>query len=547
MSLAKYLGLLDALSAAPDGAGGLSAAAPSDTIGWYQDFTAFHLEAFYRSLASKARKLATDGDSEVAALGADLADIVSKASGKPLSWFRECLGLRQEDLGELVGRELSALKEEVGGLFDSALAQDPGLAKTLVSLETSAEGSSSLSSEGLRASALGIYRRAVCDRARADRLGRTLPKGSLSAKAVSFLGEGRLPSQDRLQAIGAKRSLIAALKRFKVDDKLFLDGYFESLVPNYLRFKRRSRLWYDSAGESPAKVEGLEIDLLILSVLEPGSELARLEAREPGPAPRSRAVARHRYLVRNQILIDDASDFSPVQIKAMASLAHPATGSVSLTADLDLSTTAWGLRSVDQLEWALPRHSLTELSVNYRQSRRLGELADALSGSPRPRLIGSFHEDHGAPKPVFAKGIGKIGDQAKWLSERILEIRDRAGRLPSIGVIAPESAVFKIAGLLARILEPNGVKTAVLGSIPSAGGGGRIWVLTPAQARGLEFEGALLVDPPSGPYLKLAVTRAAAYLGVCLSGEPSPELASLMGSIQEDWAQPEVPLETLDI
>jgi hypothetical protein len=119
------------------------------------------------------------------------------------------------------------------------------------------------------------------------------------------------------------------------------------------------------------------------------------------------------------------------------------------------------------------------------------------------------------------------------------------GRLPSIAVIAPEKALSKLSGRLGRILEGSGVKTAILGSEPPAGSSGRVWVLAPSQARGLEFEGVLAVDPPPGPLLRLIATRAAAYFGVLFSADALPELATLVEA--GDWAQPEVPLETLDI
>ena len=545
LSLAESLGLLRHLAIVPDGQGGLAPAAALDSISWYKDFVAFHLESFYGALRRRAAALSENSNPEVASMGAALADIVGKAAGKPLPWFRESLSARQEALREMVKARATNLGRELKASFEALLAGDPLISEGLVALESPNPGT--MPDARLRRTAERIYKEAVLDYALVTRQRRVLPKESLAAKVIAFLGQGRLPAAPKLLALGTARSEANSLKRFKVDNRLFLDGYFETLVPSYLRFKRRDRLWYEAFGQAPSKVEGLELDVLILAVLEPGWELARLDLREPGAPPRSLAVARHRYLMRNQILVDDASDFSPIQLKAMASLAHPSTGAIALAADLTDSLTPWGLKNIDQLEWALPRHSLVELSVNFRQSRRLAELADALEGGALSRLTGSFHEDHGAPKPVLASNVGTVAAQAAWLGERVLEIRERAGGLASIGIIVPEAQVSAISGRLNRVLETSGVQALVLTPERGFGAPGQVHVLAAAQARGLEFEGVLLVDPPSGPETRLMMTRAAAYLGICLSGDVPPELEPARGRSVADWAQPEVPLETLDI
>jgi hypothetical protein len=538
--LAGYLGLLGSLTPVPDGEGGLSSAAVADTIGWHADFTAFHLDGFYRSLANRAAALAADRDSGIAELGADLAALLDKARGKPLPWFRESLEARREAIAELVEARSGALSRETREFFERLADSDESLVKGLITLESPGRPAAD---DRLRGAAYRLYRQAVSDQALALHRGRALPKGSRSAKVVAWLGEGRLPGPERLAALGADRAVTGALRRFKVDDPLFIDGYVDSLVPSYLRFKRRGRAWYDGAAAAPSRVEGLEIDLLLLAVLDPLWELARLEGQEP-QVPASRAAARHRRLTRLRVLVDEASDLSPVQLRILSRLANPATGSVTLAADLALSATPYGLRSLEQLEWALPRHELVELSVNYRQSRRLAELADSLAGGSRVRLSGNFHSDPGAPAPALVVNAGSRGAQARWLADRILEIRERSGRLPIIGVLAPEAATSPIYERLAKLLEPAGVPVSILGPDQPAARG--VVVLTPAAARGLEFEGALLVDPPAES-LYLAVTRAVSHLGLCLSGELPSALAGLRTVSVADWAQPEVPLETLDI
>jgi superfamily I DNA/RNA helicase len=87
-------------------------------------------------------------------------------------------------------------------------------------------------------------------------------------------------------------------------------------------------------------------------------------------------------------------------------------------------------------------------------------------------------------------------------------------RFPSAAVVAVPDQV----GSLHAHLQGRHVPTAPLGQPPTAG---RLSVLEPAQAKGLEFDAVVVVDPaaflaqPSGAgLLYIAMTRAVQHLSV---------------------------------
>ncbi|MDR2442492.1 MAG: hypothetical protein LBE31_03105 [Deltaproteobacteria bacterium] len=540
------------LNLVSQGEGKLSPAATADAIGWYNDFFAFHLKSFYRTLRLQANRLALLEDHEISSLGQTLVGLLDKAVSKPLGWFRQSLAPYQESIGELLEANNARFRQEIKSAFQKQTS-DPDFIRGLISLSsklTVAEDSS----DRYRSIAYRLYGQAVGDQALAIYKNRTLPKDSMSGKVAAWLGEGRMMTETTLKDLGFDRSISLALKRFRTDSKVFLNSFFGSILPNYLIFKRSNQLWYQHGAAAPDRVEGLEVDLLLLTFLETGSELIKAEHINPGSVAYNRPLSHHQWLLRNQILIDEASDFTPVQIKCMAALAHPNHGSVTIAADLTLGFNPHGLTTIEQIDWALPKNHLVELSVNYRQSRQLADLSDALSGTSKGRFTSHYFNNPG-PKPALAVKVGSLNDIALWLSDRIAEIRERTSDLPSIGVIVSDRDTTLLAEALTKALAPVKIKAVTAGIDLPPGRPGEISVLNFNQIRGLEFEAVFVVDRGAVPgrsvlntkTLYLAASRAVTYLGLCFGGDIPRDLENLKAYSAPDWAQPMVPLETLSL
>ncbi|MDR1658252.1 MAG: hypothetical protein LBT47_11990 [Deltaproteobacteria bacterium] len=551
---AEHFGLLgpNSLTLVKPGEGSLSPAAVKDTIGWYEDFSLFQQKSYNRYLKSQANRLAASSSPEVSSLGQSLFELLDKATGHSLGWVNQALAPYQETIGELIEEKSRRLREQIKNTF-AKQSGEPAFIRGLVSLSPQV-GERDQSVERFRSIAYRLFAQAVSDQAVAAAKGRLLPRESLSGKVVSWLGEGRLMSAELLKELGIEKLSSLALKRFQTDSKTYFNGYFGSIVPNYLIFKRVNQLWYRSGAIALNRVEGPEIDLLLLAFLEPGSEIIKANFLSKEPKSCNRSLSHHQYLLRNHVLVDEASDFTPVQLKNMVSLAHPIHGSVTIAADLTLSLNPYGLKNAEQIDWVLPKNNLVELSVNYRQSRQLAELTDAFSLGSGERFTGHFFGSSGL-KPALATKIGPLSEITGWLVNRIGEIRERTSQLPSIGVVASERDAGLLAEALTKALAPERIRAIHAGPELPPGRAGEISVLTFDQIRGLEFEAVFVADRGSAQgrsalnpqSLYLAASRAVTYLGFCFGGDIPEGLENLKVYSVSDWAQPEVPLETLNL
>jgi hypothetical protein len=539
--------------------GRVAKAALADTVGWYSDFAAFQAKSYFQAQKAYAGFLAEFSEPEIAHLGNQLKDLLEKSSDHSLIWFKRALLPFQEDVSAQIEGKQGGSQKELKSAFQSHVERDPGLVEGLVSLLWSGEKikkSENLehSAKVFKREAYGIYSSALLDQAKALAKGQGLSRDSRSGRVLAWLGEGRLLSQDRLKELGADQLVCRALRRFKVDAQAFYNAYFDSIIPNYLRFRRYNRLWYANNGGASRQVEPFEVDLLLLAFLEPGAEILKNSDNPTEKTALNWALDNQAYLTRNQVLVDGACDFSPVQLKCAASLANPNLGSVTVAADLGARAPIYGLKSLDDFEWAIPKATLTELQTNYRQSGQLLELSDLLSGSSHDRFLASRFESKG-PKPALGQNLLSLNDTALWLAERIFEVTQRAGRLPStaVAVLKPEDA-GPLSEALTKALGKNPETQAIkaLASRPGQPLGlfEDVRVLTLDEARGLEFEAFFAVFPNPGdkasetePALAdrvyLAATRAVTYLGFAFRSTLPAELDNLTSLTVPSWSQPQ--------
>jgi hypothetical protein len=76
-------------------------------------------------------------------------------------------------------------------------------------------------------------------------------------------------------------------------------------------------------------------------------------------------------------VVDEAPDFSLLQLACMAALAHPRIRSFFACGDFNQRLTTWGARSIEDLKWVFSDLDIREITISYRQTRQLNELARA--------------------------------------------------------------------------------------------------------------------------------------------------------------------------
>jgi hypothetical protein len=173
--------------------------------------------------------------------------------------------------------------------------------------------------------------------------------------------------------VGASLLVQTNARRFVNPVKRYLDG-----IPKRYRAFRRERQqsggWYPTKASKPVIIHPLELDIVLLAILRAAGDLIsrpNIQRDIESPAWSSLQPILGHY--RNQVLVDEATDFSPIQLACMAALAHPRLRSFFACGDFNQRLTTWGARSADDLKWVFADFDIKEITVSYRQSKQLND------------------------------------------------------------------------------------------------------------------------------------------------------------------------------
>nr|MDT0662471.1 ATP-binding domain-containing protein [Micromonospora sp. DSM 115978] len=233
---------------------------------------------------------------------------------------------------------------------------------------------------------------------------------------------------------------------------------------------------------------------------------------------------RYAYLV-----VDEAQDLSPMQLRSVGR--RSATGALTLVGDLAQSTGAWARDSWAEVTAHLPdRHPVTveALRYGYRVPRQAYELAAQLLPVAAPAV---------RPPEVVRDGPAEPGVHRVGLTERagrvVAVATDHAREGRFVGIVCPAGCRREVEAALAA----NGVgwSSADRGEL-----GGAVNLVSPQEAKGLEFDAVVVVEPeqivagdPRGHrLLYVALTRTTGHLEVVSVGDPLP-LAAVLPSDRE--------------
>lgn len=214
------------------------------------------------------------------------------------------------------------------------------------------------------------------------------------------------------------------------------------------------------------------------------------------------------------VVVDEAQELSEMAWRML--MRRCPTRSMTIVGDLNQTGSPAGVSSWDRVlrPHVRDRWELARLTVNYRTP---AEIMDATAG-----LLAAHHP--GTPLPRSVRSTGKpswrIGTTRADLPSVIAHLA-RAHTVGQLAIITPSAHIESLAAALSLAASPDLTGTVVL--------------LTPDQAKGLEFDSVLIADPaailgtaPLGHNdLYVAMTRATHELGIVHPGRPPAELASL--------------------
>ena len=375
---------------------------------------------------------------------------------------------------------------------------------------------------------------ALRSRSRSFALERAAARGRVG-RVLKLLGT-RLPPTDDMRALGIRLVTASHLRGLTQ-----LPRSLVMSVPSWFDRFRRSRI--SQARYCSADVQKLvdqrrvspdEVDVMILTMLRNARLL--LEGSRDHLFLRSR----HDWLERiknhylSQVFVDEATDFSAVQLACTMELSDPRLRSWFACGDLNQRITHEGIRSRSEVD-ALAESTGTSIEMRsvkraYRQSRRLRELAavyavdDVDAGLPMEDP--GFAEEADVP-PLLAEHCSgeALGE---WVASRIVEVETTTGHLPSVAVFVHDAAeIDPIVAQLEPYLAERNIPVVGFKDGRAVGDASEIRVFDVRHVKGLEFEAVFYVGidrlAESIPelfdrFFFVGISRAATYLGVTCEG-----------------------------
>lgn len=255
--------------------------------------------------------------------------------------------------------------------------------------------------------------------------------------------------------------------------------------------------------------------------------------------------------------IDEATDFSLVDLLAINSFGHPSISSVTLSGDVMQRMTGDGLKSWEDYIALNPSTERKDLEVSYRQSPTLLSLAQQIyekSTGNKASYKSYIVKDESEPKPLM---LVSEDEEAKlnWIAERIIEIYKAYGEtIPSIAIFLPdENFLESFATKLGNIdtLADVGIFVKACRNGEVLGDQNTVRIFSIDKIKGLEFEAVFfhnldtilnqnLSEDLLLKYLYVGLSRATFYLGLTLSQDLVGDLEFLQNNIDKSgktWKQ----------
>ncbi|MGE1491227.1 ATP-binding domain-containing protein [Pseudomonas aeruginosa] len=545
----------------------LNAEALDRPIQWFDDFNTWQRKAYVQELHEAANMLREAKVPEVQSLGERLHNILTQASDGALASTFGSLAAELPKVQALV----ASLKDASDGKIKAALnlqlnrnrAFLDELARFIDGLQqaqtTDADEQDELDADEEedttaprtgRAAALTAYMQAVRAQARSAASKRAVSKTSRNGKIIEWLADRGLTETDRAE-VGASLLVQTNARRFVNPVKRYLDG-----IPKRYRAFRRERQqagnWYRNEGFEARDIHPLELDIVLLAILRAAGDLiSRPNVLRDIDSPAWSALQPILGHYRNQVLVDEATDFSPIQLACMAALAHPRLRSFFACGDFNQRLTTWGARSADEMKWVFADFDIKEITVSYRQSKQLNDLARAMIravGGTEQNVSLPAHVDSGGVAPALLEHATDTAIVVSWLADRIREIERFVGQLPSTAIfVNAEDDVAPVAEALNEALSEHNIQVIACREGQAVGQESNVRVFDIQHIKGLEFEAVFFVGIDQlaalhpalfDKYLYVGTTRAATYLGVTCDGALPPAIESLRAHFGQDWQAP---------
>lgn len=544
----------------------LTPEAVDHAITWFTDFDNWQRLAFITELRQSAEWLSANQVPAIGAAGQQLLTILQRENNSSLSSVFSPLLAEADKIQSLIAGLKEITDKRVHGALNLQLNRNKEFIDELARFIDGLQEFQEVETDDLddqdtdeeendiprteRAAAASAYMRAVRAQARARATKRSLGRSTRNGKIIEWLGDRGLSATD-INDVGASLLVQANARRFVNPVKRYLGG----ITRRYRAFRRLRReelKWYREDGYNSTDLHPLELDIVLLAILSGANEfLSQPTIVRDIDMPAWSSLRPILDLYKNQILVDEATDFSPLQIGCMAAMSHPRVRSFFACGDFNQRLTTWGSRSIDQIKWVFPEIGIREVTVSYRQTRQLNDLARAIvraTGGTDQGVTLPAHVDSEGVAPALLEGVPDLIAVVKWLANRVREIERFVGQLPSIAIfVESESDVQPVADALNDALADENTQVVACPKGQVMGQDNDVRVFDVQHIKGLEFEAVFFIGIDRlanrhpqlfDKFLYVGTTRAATYLGVtCYDALPAA-ISSLRPMFVGDWKTP---------
>jgi len=532
----------------------------ADQIAWFSDFNLWQDKSFWDEMRSSAQSLSENHAQDVAKIGSRIVMILNTVETPVKSSTFVSLTAMANEIRDLRDTMKAATDAKIRSALNLQVNHDKqfldGMAKFVEGLvevtddpddpDVDEDEEQSQPRVG-RAAAVAHYMRAVGAQARSRARKRSVSRSGPAGRLIEWLGDRSLSEKDS-QAVGESLVVQSPLRAFINP----IRRYFDSLPARYRRFRRvrqAERIWYLPGGFNITDIHPLEVDVLLLAMMRGTDDLiGYAPGLTDGDNPSGGTLEILERLYRTQVLVDEATDFSPIQLACMATLARPGIRSFFACGDFNQRVTNWGTRSIDEMKWVVPSIDTRSILVAYRQSRLLHDFAQRiveLSGVPTADVELPDYADNDGVPPVLVKNVTDVLAIAIWLASRISEIERSLRNLPSVAVLVnDEDAVHTIAAALGDALVEQNIRVIACSDGQVRGSDNAVRVFNVRHIKGLEFEAVFFVGIDQlakaqpdlfDKYLYVGATRAATYLGLTCETDLPPAMAALEDAFAGCW------------
>ena len=591
-----------------DTASFLSQSTQEQQIRFFEDFNEWQFK-FYRNdliMCSESLTSRTQGLSQYSSMDSFARDGLSipelqESVNSVLGEIQNCLdphsneaaisivrdlALLAERVRDIDGRMLSCINARVDKPLNRKLRDDSELLDSMGqfirSLQDVGDSDDStidadardedISGTSTRRMAVRGYRNALRAHARQKAGGRRVRKGSRSAIVMTWIREHGVEDidEEELTLIGHYSLIRSDLLNFRSPE----ERYIRRMSNRYLEFRKscwnegkwyrppehvrqdRSRTLEHRGGVNTSHglprildISSPELDVIILATLRSITGIVGLISRNRSMSSRFDSYKQKiDGFTFAQVYVDEATDFSPIQLACMFELSSSKLRSFFACGDFNQRLTESGTRSAEEFAWAVPRIQMDSIRSLYRQSQHLVDVSSvllSLMGNADFSAMQSDNAQHSGVSPVMVENASDLSITSRWVAERIVEIQGMVTSIPSIAVfVASEDDVRSVSTAIDTALEPYNIRAIGCYEGQALGDNIDVRCFDVQHIKGLEFEAVFFLDVdnlfrcyPSLAlrYLYVGITRAATFLGLSFCNSMPIELESLRPRFQPRW------------